>query len=58
MYDWEYSTEGELVSEILEKKAKQPKIYCIHCKKEVWWRMPRPDDPCYECGEPIAGEVS
>jgi hypothetical protein len=28
---------------------------CVHCGKAVWWSLPRPDDPCYECGKPVGG---
>jgi hypothetical protein len=29
-------------------------IVCVHCRAEVWWSLPQPSDPCWECGEPIA----
>ena len=28
-------------------------IRCVHCGAEVWWPLPRPDDPCYECKRPV-----
>jgi DNA-directed RNA polymerase subunit RPC12/RpoP len=29
------------------------KYVCPHCGAEVWWGLPQPTDPCYECGKPI-----
>lgn len=29
---------------------------CMHCGAKVWWSAPRPEDPCYECRKPIAGD--
>ena len=26
---------------------------CVHCGAEVWWSLPRMDDPCFECGKPV-----
>lgn len=28
-------------------------IVCKHCRAEVWWGLPRPEDICPECGKPI-----
>jgi len=27
---------------------------CIHCGEEVFWGLPRPEDPCVKCGKPVA----
>jgi hypothetical protein len=28
-------------------------IICGNCSAEVFWSMPRPEDPCPECGQEI-----
>jgi rRNA maturation endonuclease Nob1 len=35
------------------KTAAHPQPACVHCGHIVWWSFPRPEDICWDCGNPI-----
>jgi hypothetical protein len=54
-------TTEPLVVELIERAARNSGIrleripVCASCGAEVFWSFPRPEDPCLDCGQPIAG---